>query len=137
MSALFRQGRALAMCVSFRVLIGGPLYGQEASAAPQIANQAPPEQSQGEPDHAHMNMNMNAGWHFMQDGVVFAEFNHQGGSRGGDEFIAPNWWMGMASRETSRGRLAFTSMFSLDPVMVGKAGYREIFQAGEALNGRR
>jgi hypothetical protein len=36
--------------------------------------------------------------------------------------------MGMASRETSRGRLTFTSMFSLDPATVGKAGYREIFQ---------
>ena len=42
----------------------------------------------------------------------------------------------MAARETSRGRLTFTSMFSLDPATVGKAGYREIFQAGEALNGR-
>ena len=81
-------------------------------------------------------MNMNPGWQFMQDGIVFAEFNHQGGPRGGNEFVAPNWWMGMATRETSHGRLTFTSMFSLDPATVGKAGYREIFQAGEALNGR-
>jgi hypothetical protein len=44
--------------------------------------------------------------------------------------------MGMASRETSRGRLTLTSMFSLDPATVGNDGYREIFQAGEALNGR-
>jgi hypothetical protein len=83
-----------------------------------------------------MNMNMNTGWQFMQDGIVFAEFNRQGGPRGGNEFVVPNWWMGMATRETSRGRLAFTSMLSLDPATVGKAGYREIFQAGESLNGR-
>jgi len=83
-----------------------------------------------------MNMPMNTGWQFMQDGIVFAEFNHQGGPRGGTEFVAPNWWMGMATRGTSRGRLTFTSMLSLDPATVGKAGYREIFQAGEALNGR-
>ncbi|MBI3491138.1 MAG: hypothetical protein HY047_05040 [Acidobacteria bacterium] len=83
-----------------------------------------------------MTMPMNIRWQFMQDGIVFAEFNHQGGPRGGDELVAPNWWMGMASRETSRGRLTFTSMLSLDPATVGKDGYREILQAGEALNGR-
>ena len=92
--------------------------------------------STGQQAQMQMNMLMSTGWQFMQDGIVFAEFNHQGGSRGGNEFVAPNWWMGMATRETSRGRLTFTSMFSLDPATVGKAGYREIFQVGEALNGR-
>lgn len=75
-------------------------------------------------------------WMFMQDGIVFAEFNHQGGPRGGDEAIAPNWWMGMASRETPHGRLTFTEMLSLEPATVGEDGYRELFQVGEALNGR-
>jgi hypothetical protein len=87
-------------------------------------------------DHMQMNMPANSGWQFMQDGIVFAEFNHQGGPRGGDEFVVPNWWMGMANRDFSRGRLTFTGMLSLDPATVGKAGYREIFQTGEALNGR-
>ena len=32
-----------------------------------------------------MNMPMKSGWAFMQDGIVFAEFNHQGGPRGGEE----------------------------------------------------
>jgi len=91
-----------------------------------------------DPQH-HMDMNMSmpaAGWQLMQDGIVFVEFNRQGGSRGGSELVAPNWWMGAATRETSRGRLTFTGMLSLDPATVGKDGYREIFQAGEALNGR-
>src|SRR5215831_1583835 len=44
--------------------------------------------------------------------------------------------MGMANRETRRGRLTFTGMLSLEPATVGKAGYRELFQAGEALDGR-
>jgi hypothetical protein len=83
-----------------------------------------------------MNMNMTAGWRFMQDAIVFAEFNHQGSPRGGSEFIVPNWWMGMASRGTSHGQFTFTSMLSLDPATVGKSGYREIFQVGESLNGR-
>ena len=87
-------------------------------------------------DHMQTSMPMDDGWQLMQDGIVFAEFNHQGGPRGGNEFVVPNWWMGMASRKTSRGQLTFTGMLSLDPATVGKAGYREIFQAGEALNGR-
>src|SRR5437762_6643422 len=72
----------------------------------------------------------------MQDGVVFAELNHQRGPRGGTEFVVPNWWMGMASREMPRGRLTLNAMFSLDPATVGKSGYRELFQVGEALDGR-
>jgi len=86
--------------------------------------------------HDHMQMNMGQGWQLMQDGIVFAEFNHQGGPRGGNEFVVPNWWMGMATRSTSHGRLTFTSMLSLDAATVAKDGYRQIFQAGEALNGR-
>ena len=84
----------------------------------------------------HMNMNMSEGWQFMQDGILFAEFNHQGGPRGGEEFVAPNWWMGMASRNTTRGQFTFTSMLSLDAATVGRDGYGELFQAGEALDGK-
>jgi hypothetical protein len=70
-----------------------------------------------------MSMPQSRGWDFMQDGVLFAVFNSQGGPRGGNEFVAPNWWMGMASRETAKGRLTFTGMLSLDPATVGKDGY--------------
>jgi hypothetical protein len=87
-------------------------------------------------DHAKMAAGAETGWQFMQDAVVFAEFNHQSGRRGGDEFVVPNWWMGMASRKTPRGQLTLTGMLSLDPATVGKDGYRELFQVGEALNGR-
>src|SRR5262245_58527078 len=83
-----------------------------------------------------MNMDMGDGWELNQDGIVFAEFNHQGGDRGGSEFVVPNWWMGMASHPLPRGRLTLTSMFSLDPATVGREGYREIFQSGEAIDGR-
>jgi len=44
--------------------------------------------------------------------------------------------MGMAGRDTRRGRVTLTGMFSLVPATVGKDGYREIFQAGEAFDGR-
>jgi hypothetical protein len=84
-----------------------------------------------------MDMDMGAdGWRFMQDGVVFGMFNHQGGPRGGDEGTAPNWWMGMLTRATGSSQLTFNTMFSLDPATAGKRGYREIFQVGEAIDGR-
>jgi hypothetical protein len=89
------------------------------------------------PPHDHEQMMREAAgrWQFMQDAVVFAEFNHQSGPRGGSEFIVPNWWMGMASRKIARGDLTLTGMLSLDPATVGKDGYRELFQVGETFNG--
>jgi len=95
---------------------------------------AAPARAQGV-DHHDMNMNDDQ-WMLAQDGIVFAEFNRQGGARGGSEFVAPNWWMGVASRGTRGGRLTLNAMLSLDPATVGTGGYREIFQSGEALNGR-
>ena len=75
------------------------------------------------------------GWQFMQDGIVFAEFNRQGGPRGGKELAVPNWWMGMAARSAGKGMVTFTGMFSLEPATLRKDGYREIFQAGEMFDG--
>src|SRR5207249_8117070 len=109
---------ALAMCVVTGFAFATAAFAQEPH------------------DHSQMNMSMDDGWQFMQDGVVFAELNHQRGPRGGTELVVPNWWMGMASREMPRGRLTLNAMFSLDPATVGKSGYRELFQVGEALDGR-
>src|SRR5262245_46153945 len=71
----------------------------------------------------HVHPTSTGNWQFMDSGILYAEFNHQGGARGADEFVAPNWWMGMAVRNTSRGRFTFASMLSLDPALVGKNGY--------------
>ena len=125
-----RRQIVLALCSVGTFLMSNAARAQ-GTAPPSDAGASP-----GQHEHMQMNMPMNNGWQFMQDGIVFANFNHQGGPRGGDEFVAPDWWMGMASRNVSRGRLTFTGMLSLDPAAVGKEGYREIFQAGEALNGR-
>jgi hypothetical protein len=87
--------------------------------------------------HEHMQMDSGPSpWMFMTDATVYAMFNHQGGPRGADEFKVPNWWMGMASRPAAGGQLTFTAMLSLDPLTVGKSGYAELFQVGEALDGR-
>lgn len=74
-------------------------------------------------------------WHVMQDANVFVMFNHQGGDRGGNELKAPNWWMGMFSRDAGPGRLTISTMLSLDPATVGGEGYGELFQAAETHDG--
>ena len=125
-----RRQIVLALCSVGTFLMSNAARAQGTTAPSEAGANA------GQHEHMQMNMPTNNGWQFMQDGIVFAEFNHQGGPRGGNEFVAPNWWMGMASRDFSRGRLTFTGMLSLDPATVGKDGYREIFQVGEALNGR-
>jgi hypothetical protein len=76
------------------------------------------------------------GWRLMQDGAIYGLFNHQGGRRGGDEFVVPNWWMGMFMKSKGRHEFGLSAMLSLDPATVGKDGYREIFQVGETLNGK-
>jgi hypothetical protein len=86
---------------------------------------------------AHQHHDMQPGgseWTFMQDGIVYGLFNHQGGPRGGDEVKVPNWWMGMWSRPTGKSQLTLTTMLSLDAVTVGTRGYRELFQVGEAVD---
>lgn len=85
--------------------------------------------------HDHSAMQPSS-WHLMQDGVAFLTFNHQGGPRGGDEIGSQNWWMGMAQRPAKGGTLTFNLMLSLDPATVTNDGYREIFQAGETLDGQ-
>ncbi|HUP41159.1 MAG TPA: hypothetical protein VM115_13630 [Vicinamibacterales bacterium] len=74
-------------------------------------------------------------WHVMQDATVYGLFNHQGGPRGGDEFRVPNWWMGMFERNVRSSTLTINTMVSLDALTVGKKGYRELFQVGEAFEG--
>ncbi len=105
-------------------------HAQPASPVPAAA---PASDAAMQP---HMSMpEAGAGWTFMQDGVVFAMLNRQGGPRGDTEFRVPNWWMGMATRKVKSSSLTLNAMLSLDPATVGKRGYAEIFQVGEALNG--
>jgi hypothetical protein len=108
-----------------------------STLATSAHGQDDPATQQPDHQHAQMNMPMTAtGWQLMQDGVVYALFNHQGGRRGGDEFVAPNWWMGMLTKTLGSSRLTFNAMLSVDAASVGTSGYRELFQTGEALYGQ-
>ncbi len=88
------------------------------------------------PHPAQAQSTESGGWHVMQDAVVYGLFNHQGGPRGGDEVRVPNWWMGMFERKVGSSHLTINTMLSLDPLTVGKKGYRELFQVGEAYEGK-
>ena len=102
-----------------------------AGSTPAHAQQPDPPAPAAPHDHAAA---QRPAWHLMQDGVLFLTVNLQGGSRGGDELASQNWWMGMAQRPFARGTLSFNLMLSAEPLTVGRDGYREIFQAGEALD---
>ena len=100
-----------------------------------LAVVAPPVMAQNEAPTPAVTL-QSSGWHFMQDAVLFGMYNNQGGPRGGSEFKAPNWWMGMLSRNVGSSQITFNTMLSLDPATLDKQGYREIFQVGESFEGR-
>ncbi len=80
-------------------------------------------------------------WMYMLHGNLFLRYNNQDiagkGSRGGAQFDAPNWVMGMGQRTVGkRGLFRFSAMLSLDPLTVGGAGYPLLFQSGETWNGK-
>ena len=117
-------------CVWFSVLL---MVFEPPRADAQDASGSTSSDADGQPDHAQHRAT--SAWQFMQEGVLVGVYNHQGGARGSDEFVVPNWWMGMATRSVARSRLTLNAMFSLDPATVGKNGYAELFQTGEALDG--
>lgn len=118
--SLFENGFVLrlvaAALVSFSFSL--PVYGQSPEPAPA---------------HQHAEPAVSP-WQFMQDGVVFATYNDQGGVRGSTDFGSQNWWMGMGFRPMGRASLTLTGMVSLEPATLDPRGYAEIFQVGETYD---
>lgn len=76
-------------------------------------------------------------WMTMLHGSTFADFDYQGGRRGGYKAVSENWIMGSGLRPIGkRGVLQLRSMFSAEPFTIGKNGYPLLFQTGEALHGK-
>jgi len=75
-------------------------------------------------------------WSLMLHGFVFAEYDHQSGPRGDDQWGVINWGMLMASREVAGGQLQLRTMLSLDPATVTSRGYPLLGQTGETYKGR-
>ena len=81
-------------------------------------------------------------WMSMIHGNLFARYTKQDvfnkGSRGGSEFDAPNWLMGMTQRKIGRnGLFSANAMISLDPFLVGLDGYPLLYQTGESYKGEK
>ena len=123
---------ALALFVAL-ALVPYPVTAQSPSQSPTGA-ELPQNPVDGHA--AHRESSDSPQWRFMQDGVVFLTFSRQARPRGDTEFVSQNWWMGMGRRAVGTGTLTLTGMFSLEPVTVGSDGYSEIFQTGEAFQGR-
>jgi len=81
-------------------------------------------------------------WMFMFHNNIFIRYNKQDvtnkGTRGGEKFDAPAWFMFMGQRTIGRkGLFRFNTMFSADPFTVGSSGYPLLFQSGETYRGER
>jgi len=79
-------------------------------------------------------------WSYMVHGNISFRYTDQDlfnkGSRGGEKFDAPNWFMGMAQRNVGKnGLLHFNLMMSLDRLTEGGNGYPLLFQTGESWKG--
>ena len=79
---------------------------------------------------------MMGSWMIMAHGFAFAQYDHQGGARGGDQFGSLNWAMLMATKNVAGGRFQARTMLSLDALTVTSKGYPLLLQTGESFNGK-
>lgn len=85
------------------------------------------------PDHSWMMSR--AGWDLMAHGVVFLDYNQQGGPRGEGKAESLNWAMLMEQHKLGRGTFLFRKMFSAESLTSPHPGFPELFQTGETYHG--
>jgi len=83
----------------------------------------------------HMWMSMRGGWELMAHGVIFADYNQQGGPRGEGKAESVNWAMLMEQHRLGRGTILFRQMFSAESLTSPHPGFPELFQTGETYHG--
>lgn len=76
-------------------------------------------------------------WMYMIHGNIAIRYDKQDvankGSRGSEQWNAPNWFMFMAQTNVGKkGLFHFNSMLSFDAITVGGGGYPLLFQTGES-----
>jgi hypothetical protein len=79
---------------------------------------------------------MAGAWDLMFQGIAFAQFDKQGGPRGGEQFGSLSWGMFMATHDLGGGQLQLRSMLSLDALGVTSRGYPLLLQSGEEYRGQ-
>lgn len=75
-------------------------------------------------------------WELMAHGVVFVDYNQQGGPRGEGKAESVNWLMLMQQHTASGGTLLFREMFSAESLTAPHPGFPELFQTGETYHGQ-
>jgi hypothetical protein len=83
----------------------------------------------------HEWMWMRGGWELMAHGVIFADYNQQGGRRGGGKAESVNWGMLMEQHKLGAGTILFRQMFSAESLTSPHPGFPELFQTGETYHG--
>ena len=85
---------------------------------------------------SHMWMKSVAAWDLMAHGVVFLDYNQQGGPRGEGKAESVNWLMLMEQRKLGSGSILFREMFSAESLTAPHPGFPELFQTGETYHGQ-
>jgi hypothetical protein len=75
-------------------------------------------------------------WELMAHGVVFLDYNQQGGPRGEGKAESVNWLMPMQQHTSVGGTLLFREMFSAESLTAPHPGFPELFQTGETYHGQ-
>jgi hypothetical protein len=83
----------------------------------------------------HEWMWMHGGWGLMAHGVIFADYNQQGGPRGAGKAESLNWGMLMEQHKLGTGTILFRQMFSAESLTSPHPGFPELFQTGETYHG--
>jgi hypothetical protein len=84
----------------------------------------------------NMGMKSLGAWELMAHGVVFADYNQQGGPRGEGKAESVNWLMLMEQHKLGRGSILFREMFSAESLTAPHPGFPELFQTGETYHGQ-
>jgi hypothetical protein len=83
----------------------------------------------------HEWMLMRGRWELMAHGVIFADYNQQGGPRGEGKAESMNWGMFMEQHKLGAGTILFRQMFSAESLTSPHPGFPELFQTGETYHG--
>jgi hypothetical protein len=86
------------------------------------------------PDHSWMKAFY--GWDLMAHGVIFVDYNQQGGPRGAGKAESVNWLMLMEQHPLGKGTILFREMFSAESLTSPHPGFPELFQTGETYHGQ-
>jgi hypothetical protein len=83
----------------------------------------------------HEWMWMRGGWEVMAHGVIFTDYNQQGGPRGEGKAESVNWGMLMEQHRLGAGTILLRQMFSAESLTSPHPGFPELFQTGETYHG--